>query len=155
MKIVDNVKQNFYLEIPGEPISGSQLKFNRATGFAYRPTQHQQRVYTVNEYARRVLERRDIKRPMFGQGILLKLDVQFRFPHRKQDYGTGKNATKLKLSAPTYVQGRKDLDNLLKPLKDGMKGVVYTDDSQIVEYGLVSKVYSETPGTIIYLEEIE
>jgi Holliday junction resolvase RusA-like endonuclease len=143
------------IEIGGEPISGSQLKFNRQTGHAFRPKEHKQRVFTIFEYANNTLEERGLKRPLFSKGIPLKLSVEFYFPYRQQDYGTGRNAGVLKPSAPKYMEGRKDIDNLLKPLKDGLKGVMYVDDKQIVEYGRMVKLYSETPRTIIYVEEID
>lgn len=44
--------------------------------------------------------------------------------------------------APTK---KPDLDNIVKALCDGMNGVAYADDAQIVQMS-VRKVYSTTPG---------
>lgn len=46
--------------------------------------------------------------------------------------------------------GTPDLSNLMKSIEDGCEGVLWTNDSAIVEYGTVdgrptSKYYSETP----------
>jgi Holliday junction resolvase RusA-like endonuclease len=40
---------------------------------------------------------------------------------------------------------RIDLDNVYKSITDAMNGIVYTDDSQIVE-AHITKVYAETAG---------
>lgn len=149
----DNTK-SISLEIHGIPVSGSQLKFNRTTGAAYRPKEHKQRVYTIYEYSNHVLDERGLDKPYFKKGTPLRLSVMFFFPYRNADYRTGKHAGELKENAPTYVIGNKDLDNLLKPLKDGIKGVIMADDKQIVSYGTIVKVYSESPRTEILVEEV-
>lgn len=41
-----------------------------------------------------------------------------------------------------------DLDNLLKAVKDGLKGICYRDDSQIIVCSM-SKEYGEQPGAMI------
>lgn len=46
-----------------------------------------------------------------------------------------------------------DADNVLKALKDGMNGVVYVDDSQVVEIR-VSKRYGAIPGVSVVVEPI-
>lgn len=45
-----------------------------------------------------------------------------------------------------------DASNILKSVEDGMNGVVYKDDSQIVNIH-VSKVYSSAPGVDICIKE--
>lgn len=46
-----------------------------------------------------------------------------------------------------------DLDNIVKSLCDGMNGIAYVDDAQIVEMS-VRKVYSETPGAHIVVRRV-
>ncbi len=144
--------------IPGVPVSGSQLKFNRTTGSAYRPKEHKQRVFTVSEYAERALQTMPMEYkhelPYFKKGTALYMQVSFYMPYRSADYRTGRNAGVLKDNAPMWVIGNKDLDNMLKPLKDGLKGIVYNDDKQIVCYGSITKQYSESPRTEIEVGEI-
>ena len=48
---------------------------------------------------------------------------------------------------------RPDADNIAKGCKDAMKGVVYKDDSQIVELR-VRKAYGDPPRVVITLEEV-
>lgn len=151
---VEDLPKQVILDIAGEPISGSQLKFNRNTGNAYRPTIHKQRVFTIYEYAKNKLEEDGLERPFFKKGTPVSLSVEFQFPYRSSDYRTGKYSGQLKPNAPIYCIGNKDIDNLLKPLKDGLQGVVFVNDAQIVQYGNIIKRYSETPSTIIIVREV-
>lgn len=45
-----------------------------------------------------------------------------------------------------------DLDNLIKFTKDCLNGVAWHDDSQVVEYGAMKKVYGDEPMTRILIE---
>ena len=146
---IASIPNYLVLDIHGVPISGSQLKFNRKTGHAYRPTEHTQRVYTIYQYALQYIADKGLPRPVYRKGVPLSISVEFRFPYRQGDYRTGKHAGELKPNRDRYVIGNKDLDNMLKPLKDGLKGVIYADDNQIAVYGNVSKEYSEHPGTTL------
>jgi len=47
-----------------------------------------------------------------------------------------------------------DLDNLLKPIKDALKGVVYADDNQISAYYKIDKIYGESGKIEINVREI-
>lgn len=53
-----------------------------------------------------------------------------------------------------YHIKRPDADNIAKGVKDAMKGVVYKDDSQIVEL-LVRKSYGDPPRVVIGIKEAE
>lgn len=76
------------------------------------------------------------------------LDVTFVLPRPKGDYGTGRNATKLKPSAPMHHTKTPDLDKLLRGLLDPMTvkcgGNVLSDDSIVIELN-GKKRYAE-PG---------
>ena len=49
---------------------------------------------------------------------------------------------------------RIDLDNVYKSITDAMNGIVYLDDSQIVE-AHIKKVYAETAGANVMVQECE
>ena len=49
---------------------------------------------------------------------------------------------------------RIDIDNVYKSITDAMNGIVYLDDSQIVE-AHITKVYAETAGANIMVQECE
>jgi Holliday junction resolvase RusA-like endonuclease len=45
---------------------------------------------------------------------------------------------------------RPDIDNFAKAATDGMNGIVYVDDAQIVRLD-AQKHYAETPGLLVYV----
>lgn len=47
---------------------------------------------------------------------------------------------------------RPDLDNMIKFAKDCLNGLAWKDDSQVVEYGTMKKVYGDEPMTRILIE---
>jgi Holliday junction resolvase RusA-like endonuclease len=63
----------------------------------------------------------------------LELDVAFVFARRQSHFGTGRNAGRLKPSAPIYCDKRPDLDKLLRAIGDAITGIVVVDDAAIVE----------------------
>ena len=61
-----------------------------------------------------------------------------------------KEACLLGLEFPKRI----DLDNVYKSITDAMNGIVYVDDSQIVE-AHIKKVYAESAGANIMVQECE
>lgn len=57
--------------------------------------------------------------------------AHYYFPRPKSHYGTGRNAGKLKGSAPHYCFQGVDCDKLDRCIRDSLSGVVYRDDRQI------------------------
>ena len=78
------------------------------------------------------------------------LQVTFVFQRPKSHYGSGKNAARLKGTAPTHKTSKPDCTKLIRCLEDGLTGIAYRDDSQVVELA-VEKKYGETPGAIVQL----
>ena len=72
------------------------------------------------------------------------LEAHFTFyvPRPKGHYGSGRNATVLKPSAPVYPTSRPDLLKLARAVEDSCTGIVYSDDSLIVREAL-EKIYGE------------
>jgi len=75
----------------------------------------------------------------------IHMDINFCFLRPKSHFGTGRNAEKLKKSAPFHHIKKPDIDNLEKFLLDSMNKVFFRDDSQIYKidaekrYGDVAK----------------
>lgn len=72
--------------------------------------------------------------------------LTFYFPHNKGHYGTGRNAGKLKPSAPigcTY-KVKPDLDKLVRAVLDCGTGILWVDDAQVVHL-TCQKEWSESP----------
>lgn len=61
------------------------------------------------------------------------LTIEFRIQRPKGHYGTGRNAGKLKPSAPAYHLKKPDVDKLERGILDALTmAKVYGDDSQVV-----------------------
>lgn len=77
-------------------------------------------------------------------------------PRPKSHYGTGKNARVLKENAPKYPLGVPDRTKLLRAIEDGLKGIMWMDDSQVIA-GDCLKLYAPFPeqaGCRIRVEDI-
>ena len=65
----------------------------------------------------------------------------FRLPRPKGHYGSGRNSSNLKSSAPPWPAVKPDVTKLVRSTEDSLKGIAWIDDSQVVsqhatkEYG--------------------
>ena len=78
----------------------------------------------------------------------LGLAVRFTLRRPKGHFGTGKNAGKVKDSAPKFPTVKPDCTKLLRAIEDACTGVVWNDDAQIVEQA-VSKGYGSRDGAYV------
>ena len=74
------------------------------------------------------------------------LTARFYFERPQSHYGTGRNAERLKDSAPEHHGQSPDLAKLLRALEDAMSGIVYVDDRLIARYGEGTGRYWAAPG---------
>lgn len=73
----------------------------------------------------------------------LSLTVWAYLPRPRGHFGTGRNAGRLRPSAPEYPGGRSaDWDNLGKLVSDALIGMAYPDDGEIID-AIVHKRYGE------------
>ena len=68
------------------------------------------------------------------------LDLKFFLARPKGHFRTGRNAHLLRDAAPGYPTTKPDTTKLLRAVEDGLTGVVWRDDSQVV-YTIASKHY--------------
>ena len=80
------------------------------------------------------LAKAQIKTPMSGP---VSMEIVFHFARPKSHFGKV-----LKASAPDHHVKRPDVDNLIKTVLDGMNGIAWIDDAQVV-YVKASKVWTE------------
>lgn len=83
----------------------------------------------------------------------LELRAVFYRPRPAGHYGTGRNASVLKRSAPAYPTTKPDTTKLLRGIEDAMTGILYRDDAQIVRQ-VVSKQWGDPARVTIRLEDI-
>lgn len=87
----------------------------------------------------------------------VSVDMVFTQVRPKSHYRTGANAHLLRDSAPPAWCIAPDLSKLVRSTEDALKGIVWTDDKVVVEYGRLAKVYSDSgdpdaldrPGAVI------
>ncbi len=84
----------------------------------------------------------------------IKMELIFYFQRPQSHFGTGRNAGKLKPSAPLYPHKRPDLTKLVRSTEDALTNYAYTDDARIV-IRTEAKLYDTEQGCKIFIEEIE
>jgi len=91
-----------------------------------------------------------------GKGVGLRCDLTFYFPRPASHFGSGKNAGKLKASAPARPTGKPDRDNLCKSTEDALtQAGIWWDDSQVTD-GRIRKRYTAhgaSPGCRVEISE--
>lgn len=84
-----------------------------------------------------------------------RVRVDFFFLRPKKHFGTGRNAAKLKRSAPEYYHAQTpDVDKLARAILDALTGIVYDDDCRVAEL-IVRKVWGvERTGALVTVERL-
>jgi len=83
----------------------------------------------------------------------ISLDLTFHMSRPKNHFGTGRNANKLKNSAPSWCLSKPDVDNLAKFVMDALNGVYWRDDSQIWELNVRKLWANDSPRTDVIIWE--
>jgi len=89
----------------------------------------------VRDAAVKVFQHELMSGPLF-------MELRFVLPRPKGHFGTGRNATKLKASAPAWPDKKPDCTKLVRAVEDALTGIVWRDDAQIVNQ-FVEKQYGE------------
>ena len=93
---------------------------------------------------------------MHERGLLasaLSMEVVFVHARPKSHFGTGKNAQRLKPSAPLYVTSPPDVDKLVRAISDALQGVVYRNDSQLAVV-IARKIYGRSAFCQVLIREL-
>lgn len=91
----------------------------------------------------------------------LVADMVFSMPRPAGHFGTGRNAGRLKPSAPLVPSVMPDLSKLARSTEDALTGLVWRDDSLVVAYGRLAKVYVgaddpdalDRPGVVVRVRQ--
>ncbi len=134
------------ITIPGPPIAKKRPRFARRGKFVqtYNDQQTEEGKWLL--FARQHITKR-FTGPVW-------INCEFVIQRPKSHYGTGKNSSALKTSAPPHCVTKPDVDNLVKFVKDCLNGEAWNDDSQVV--GLIaSKFYGDEAKTVVVIREQE
>jgi Holliday junction resolvase RusA-like endonuclease len=131
------------IEVMTRPVPQARPRFSRGKSFfgkvrAYDPERSRNYKEFISWHAKTKAKELGIVEPIKG-AVTMELVFQMGEPNW---YGNGKYHTK-----------RPDIDNLTKAVKDALKGIIYADDSQIVEAHLY-KQYG-VPKVIITVTALE
>lgn len=122
--------------IPGNPVPKARPRVTRS-GHAYTPKKTAEYEKLVKVYAIKTMDEHGLK----PTGEAIRLDVQAFFQIPKSWSLSKKKNAAYGVLKPI---GRPDADNCIKAVQDAMNGIVYKDDSQIVEL-IGGKHYSYEP----------
>jgi Holliday junction resolvase RusA-like endonuclease len=132
----------FHVDI--NPVPKGRPRFSKAGGFmrSYTPKKTSDYETEVRTQAQSVMTREPLETP-------LAVYLYFRLPiprsHSKKRQEACLNGSERPTKKP-------DIDNLAKSVLDGLNGVVWHDDSQIVSLHL-TKVYARNPGIDLLIRE--
>lgn len=128
------------LTVPGAPMGKGRPRFTRGHGNivrTYTPKATASRENLIGVLALDKWKRTPIAGPV-SIIVVMEVPVPKSWPKKKRaDVNIG-----------THPLGKPDVDNCLKLVCDALNGIVWRDDSQVVEAS-VRKLYSGTPRTII------
>jgi crossover junction endodeoxyribonuclease RusA len=85
---------------------------------------------------------REASKAMNGRELILepvRLELVFTLARPKGHYGTGRNAGRLRRSAPAAPITKPDIDKLARAVLDALTGIVFRDDAQVVELEIVKR----------------
>lgn len=130
------------LVIPGEPVAKARPRMNRKTGVVYTPKRTKSFETLVKEIAYEHFEK-----PLEGA---VSIYADFYFPRPKN------RIWKKKPMPREWKTTRPDIDNLFKSLLDGLNGIAFRDDAQIVEVRVKKFICSgdDVPHTEVEIKDM-
>ena len=134
--------------IPGEPVAkGRARAFVRAGRVAhYTPAKTENYEARVAIFARQAMAG---ALPLAG-AVSLSVVARFSIPA-----SWSKKRRQAAMAGLVHFTKRPDLDNVLKAIKDGMNGIVWLDDSQVVSLVDCRKEYAEQPGVDVIVAGLD
>lgn len=120
----------------GKPVPKGRPRFTRK-GWTYTPKKT--RIY--EDYVKFVaISQTKIRKPIVNP-IKVEISFYLQRPESRKKY--------------PYPDVKPDIDNLIKSVIDGLQGIVFHDDKQIISLH-ANKLYSnDKPRTEIYIQEVE
>ena len=136
------------LFIPGRPVAKGRPRFNRKTGAVITPK-------TTRDFEKWIAMNARVNLGEFEPlGGPVHLRVEFLFPRPKKP---AKGHVLHGNPGRAWLAWRPDLSNIIKAVEDGLNGIAYSDDSQIVSITAL-KLYAaenEQAGTRVTITQAE
>lgn len=131
-------------EIPGVPVAQGRPRFSTRGGFmkAYDPEKSRRYKQHVQNVAKKYAPEEPLSGPLEVRLVFYRPMLKSFSKKREQEARDG-------LYRPTT---RPDIDNHIKSVLDGLNGLVFKDDAQIITL-IAEKYYSDEPR--VYVEILE
>jgi Holliday junction resolvase RusA-like endonuclease len=135
--------KQFSLRIPVEPVPKERPRFTRY-GKVYTPSKTQSYEKAIGYYWEQATQGFKFER---DQAVCV--NVVFGLPIPKS---ASKRKKEDMLNDTIKHIKKPDVDNLLKSVLDGLNGIAWADDSQVIRV-CASKIYSTEPYVYLYIHE--
>lgn len=124
--------------VPGEPVGKGRPRIGRVGAHArmFTPAKTANYEGLIAHSGQQAMA----GRALFEGPVLVELDIALSIPQ-----SMSKKRKSLALAGGLYPTKKPDMDNVIKAIYDGLNGVVWKDDVQVVK-AVVGKRYGETPG---------
>lgn len=136
--------KKFNITIPITPVPKQRPAFNHKTRRAYTPDKTRDYEKAIAEYWRQATNGF-----MYDKEQALIVNLVFGLPIPKS---TSKSKTELMANGTIRPLKKPDVDNLAKAVMDGLNGVAWADDSQVVRVSIY-KEYAKEPYVYIYIHD--
>lgn len=133
-----------HITVDGEAVPQGRPRFVRATGCSFDPPKS--RAYKAKVKAK---ARLNAPSAPLERAVELSLMI-YRVPPKS----ASKRRRAAMLAGEIRPTTKPDVSNVLKGIEDALNGIVYKDDSQIVQYGTVGKWYADRDYIVIEVREI-
>ena len=124
--------------IPGEPVAKGRPKLSRYGTYTPKKTKE------YEEHIKQEWHKNGYKEPLTGA---VMVDITF---YRSIQKSSSKAAKMAKLTGKVKPTVKPDLDNYIKAVLDGLNGLAWVDDSQIINIS-ATKEYSLEPKTVVLI----
>lgn len=133
--------------VPGQPVAKGRPKFARRGKFVttYSPEKTVNYEGLVAHAAAFAMAGKDL----IQGAVSVELDIRLQIPE-----SWSKKKQKMAADGLIAATKRSDIDNITKGIFDGMNGVVWRDDGQVVD-AMQKKRYAETPGVVVIVRELD
>jgi Holliday junction resolvase RusA-like endonuclease len=134
-----------HFHIDGDPVPKGRPKFTNIAGFmrTYTPRKTVDYELTVRAAAKAAMGPTDLLETPVGVYLYIRLPIPKSHSKKRKDAC---------LSGQEKPIKKPDIDNLAKSILDGMNGVIWKDDAQIVSLH-VTKVYASGAGVDVLIKE--
>ena len=134
--------------VSGEPVGKGRPRFTRVGGYvrAYEP----KKTKTYEELVKQsfIEQNPDYKTIPQGKAVALFIELGYKIPK-----GTSKKNRQLMLNDTIKPTKKPDVDNVLKSICDGLNGVAWYDDSQVISVCMVKEYTDEPKAKISFASE--